>query len=110
MNIQHTQLAAGKWQSLSFLEQMANVGSEVERSIKWKDKGNIEYFKLAFGRAIELLDLTIEDKKNVHRLRELLRVREALADYFLFDNVYGSSKKKWQNYFYFFNFAARKNT
>jgi hypothetical protein len=31
MSHAHPELAAGRWNSLSFLEQMANVGSEVER-------------------------------------------------------------------------------
>lgn len=110
MNIHHTQLAAGKWQNISFFEQMANIGSEVERAMKWKNKGNAEFFKLAFERAIELLDLTVEDKKNTGRLKELLRVREALADYFWFKNEYGSSDEKWHKYFYCFHFAARKNS
>lgn len=109
MNTLHTHLSAEKWGKLSLVEQMANVGSEVERTIKWRDK-NVEYFRLAFARAIELLDFTIADRKNLHRLKEIVRVREALADYFLFENTYGSTDKKWRNYFYYFNYAARKNT
>ncbi len=106
MNYQHKNLAAGRWQELSFFEQMANVGSEVERTISWRER-NPEYSRLAFERALELLDLTVADKKNLSRLKELLRVRETLADYFMFDNVYGSDDQKWRNYFYAFNFAAR---
>ncbi|MFA6047738.1 MAG: hypothetical protein WCV59_02590 [Parcubacteria group bacterium] len=109
MNIQHKELAGGRWNKLSFFEQMANVGSEVERTIKWKDKSNKEYSELAFFRALELLDLTIADKKNISKLREIVRAREALADYFVFDNEYHSTDKSWQNYFYAFSFAARLN-
>lgn len=107
MNFQHQKLAAGKWQNLSLIEQMANIGSEVERTIKWKSKGNSKYSNLAFERALELLDFTITDPKNKYRLKELTRVREALVDYFIFDNSYQSSDKRWQNYFYSFNFAVR---
>lgn len=103
-NYQHKELAAGRWNNLTFVEQMANVGSEVERSINWLKKKNSEYFQLSFDRALELLDLTMADKKNLLRLKELARVREALADYFLFDNIYGSSDKKWQDYFLIFTF------
>ena len=77
---QHKQLAAGRWQKFSFLEQMANIGSEAGRAINWKNKGREEYSRLAFERALELLDLTIADPKNKQRLRELLRLREVLAD------------------------------
>lgn len=109
MKIQHKNLAGGRWRELSFFEQMANVGSEVERAIKWKNKGNAEYSRLAFERALELLDLTIDNEMNKSHLKELLRVRETLADYFVFDNIYESTDKSWQNYFYAFNFAARIN-
>lgn len=107
MEYQHKNLAEGRWNELSFFEQMANVGSEVERAIKWKNKNNIAYSRMAFGRALELLDLTVSDKKNKKRLKELLRTREALADYFAFDNIYHSTDKAWQNYFYVFNYAVR---
>ncbi len=108
MEYQHKELAQGRWQELSFFEQMANVGSEVERAIKWRAKNN-DYFQMAFERALELLDLTADDLKNKSRLKELLRLREVLADYFCFDNIYGSTDKKWQNYFWAFNYAARVN-
>jgi len=107
MNFQHKNLAGGKWQTLTFFEQMANVGSEVERAIKWKNKGNAEYSRMAFERALELLDLTINSAKSQSRIKELARVREILADYFFFENSYNSTDKDWQNYFYSFNFAAR---
>jgi len=109
MESRHKDLASGRWQKFSFVEQMANVGSEVERAIKWKNKNNAQYCQMAFERALELLDLTIDSKKDINCLRELLRLREVLADYFAFDNIYGSSDEKWHNYFYAFSFAARRN-
>jgi len=106
MNYQHQELAAGRWKELSLIEQMANVGSEVERALSWR-KRNPEYSRKAFERALELLDLTIADQKNVHRLKEILRVREALIDYFVFDNTYGSTDESWKKYFFAFAYAAR---
>ena len=106
MTVRHAELAAGRWLRLSLVEQLANVGSEIERTIRWKGKGNAEYGGRAFERALELLDLTIADEKNRLRLRELTRLREALADYFWFDNRYGSSDESWQRYFHAFNYAA----
>lgn len=69
MKIQHKKLASGSWNKLTFIEQMANIGSEVERTISWKNKGNTEYSKMAFVRALELLDLTITCPKNLKRLK-----------------------------------------
>lgn len=109
MKYQHSHLAAGTWQKLSLAEQLANVGSEIERTINWKAKGNADYSLKAFERALELLNLTIADSKNRTRLKELTRLREALIDYFVFKNEYHSSDEKWRSYFYSFNFAARIN-
>ncbi len=106
MSFQHKKLSEGGWKKLSFLEQMANIGSEVERAINWKNKKDVEYSRMAFERALELIDLTIADEKNRKRLREITRVREALADYFVGGNQFSSSDKIWKNYFLAFGYAA----
>jgi len=85
---------------------MANIGAEIGRAINWKNKDK-KMSRACFERGLELLDFTIEDPKNKKRLRELLRVRETLSDYFMFDNIYGSSDEKWNNYFYPFNYVCR---
>ncbi|MBU0899196.1 hypothetical protein KKB54_00020 [bacterium] len=107
MSYQHKNLADGRWFELSFPVQMANIGSEVNRAINWKNKNNPEYSRQAFERVLELLHLTISDPKNKKRLRELTRLYEILADYFAFDNEYGSTDQSWQNYFLAFNYLAR---
>lgn len=109
MNIYHPELASGRWQKLTFAEQMANIGSEVERAIRWREKNNPDYSRLAFERALELLDLTIAHIKHGAYLKELVRLREVLADYFAFDNEYASTINSLRNYFFVFNYAARVN-
>ncbi len=104
----HQDLTASRWHKLNIFEQMANIGAEVGRAINWQEKSPTDS-RMAFERALELLDLTIADPKNKKRLKELLRLRETLADYFVFDNEYSSSKDSWNNYFYAFNYAARLN-
>jgi hypothetical protein len=108
VHYQHKGLAAGRWFELSFLDQMANAGSEVERAILWRGKNN-DYSARAIQRALELLDLTIADVKNRKRLKELTRLREALVDYFYSDNQYASSDELWRSYFHGFGCAARLN-
>lgn len=107
-NIFHTGLEK-RWNDFSISEQMANIGAEIGRTINWRKKGNNEMSKNALYRGLELLDLTIDDKKNKNSLKEILRVREALVDYFIGNNIYKSSDVIWEKYFYYFNFAARKN-
>lgn len=109
MKYQHKDLAAGRWAKLSFLEQMANIGSEVERAILWREKRNFSYSQMAFERALELIDLTVSHLDNKRRFKELMRVREFLIDYFFGDNVYGATDALWRNYFYPFTYTARIN-
>lgn len=105
-SVQHPSLAAGRWSQLPLVEQLANVGSEVERALTWRRKKNPEYSRLAFLRALDLLRLTIADPRHRRRLKELTRLREALLDHFLGENIYGSTEKAWSAYFYAFGHAA----
>lgn len=109
MNYYHENLSGGRWNDFSFPEQMANIGSEINRALSWKNKNNLDYSRKAFERGLELLDFTIKDIKNKDRLRELSRLREVLADYFYFDNIYNSKSESFQNYFYAFTYNAQMN-
>ena len=103
----HKDLQPERWFQFSLFEQLANVGTDVERVIYWRKNNNVEFSNKAFERVLELLDLTIADPKNRGSiLKELTRVREVLVDYFVFDNEYGSSDDLWQQYFFAFNYAA----
>lgn len=103
----HSELAAGGWSKYSLEEQLGNVGSDVDRAIRWKEKGNQEYFQKAFDRAIELMDLTIMDKRWKKRLRELCRARDVVCDYLVGNNEYGSTAASLSKYFYHYALAAR---
>lgn len=94
------------WEKNSFFMQMSNIGAEIGRTIIWKGK-DVSKSKAAFERGLELLDLTIADKKNrTSKLKELCRLREMLVGYFCFDVRHGYSDKDWNDYFYPFNYAA----
>ena len=71
MSYQHKDLANGGWEKLSFLEQMANIGSEVERTLNWRAKGNADYALKAFERALELIDLILENIGNIDHFKEI---------------------------------------
>jgi hypothetical protein len=94
----HKDLAAGRWQTFTLVEQMANIGSEVGRALAWRER-NPAIAGRAFERALELLDLTLGDPKHRGRLRELSRLRETLADFFAFDNEYASTREAIERYF-----------
>lgn len=109
MSIQHKELAGGRWYKLPFLEQMANIGSEVERALNWKSRNNGTYCQQAFERALELIDFSLDDSRNLSRLKELARMREAMVDYFMGTNQFSSSEASWRKYFSGFAYAARRN-
>jgi len=109
MSIQHKELATGRWKQLPFLEQMANIGSEVERALNWRAKHNDAYSTQAFERALELTDLTLESVSEFSRLKEIARLREAMVDYFFGTNLFKSTDDLWRKYFLAFTYAARKN-
>ena len=100
---------AERWKERSLLEQMSNIGSEVDRALNWKAKNNQPFCEKAVERALELLDLSLESTRKFPRLKELARTRECLVDYFYGDNEYQSSESQWRKYFLYFNLALRKN-
>ncbi|RJQ28003.1 hypothetical protein C4577_00320 [Candidatus Parcubacteria bacterium] len=106
MNSFHKNIAY-RFKDYSIFEQMANIGAEVGRSINWQKKDNEEMSKNAFYRALELIDFSVDDPKNKNRLKEILRMREVLVDYFCGENIYKSTEENLNKYFFYFNLAAR---
>lgn len=109
MSYQHKDLASGRWGELSFIEQMANIGSEVERALNWRAKNNPDYAQKAFERALELIDLTLENNQNPAHFKEIARLRESIVDFFFGSNQFMSSQEALRKYFLQFSFAARIN-
>lgn len=109
MNKQHKALSVERWREFSLCEQMANIGSEVLRALKWREKGNQDLSQKASARALELLDLSLDAADTFPRIREYARLREVVVDYFYGSNQFRSSNALWQGYFNHFNFAARKH-
>jgi len=107
MGAQHPDLAAGGWSRLSLLEQLGNVGSEVSRALRWKDKDS-KLFDGAMIRALDLLDLSIGDPRWRRRLKELVRAREFLCDAWLGGGHDQSDLRSLDRYFFQFALAARK--
>ncbi|MDI6815638.1 MAG: hypothetical protein QME41_00400 [Actinomycetota bacterium] len=107
-NLIHVDSAKGRWQMLSLAEQMGNIGSEINRALKFQEK-NTARFENAINRALELFDLTIEDPRWRRRLKEITRVREVFCSTVFSDNEYSTSLDDLNQYFYLFALAARKH-
>jgi hypothetical protein len=106
----HATLASGRWYTMTLAEQLGNVGSDYERALRWKQKGNTKFFENAFARMLELLDLTIADPRwRNHRLRELCQLRELICDELSNDVREYPDSRDFKDYFYFFAYTARKD-
>ena len=107
---EHRGLSPEHWAKMPLVEQMANIGSEVERAIRWRAKKNGEYANKAFERALDLFDLTLDSAHSFPKLREVARAREAWAEYFFGSNAFRSNEHEWTSYFSQFAYAARRNS
>lgn len=104
----HKDLASERWQAMPLHEQLANIGSEASRALFWKQKNDEEKMWSSSERMLELLDLTIEDKRWRTRLKEMLRLREVICDFLFSENIYGSSSDMIENYFLPFALQTRR--
>ncbi len=98
--IKNKNIANGIWQKKPFLEQMANIGSEVYRAINWSQKNNKEYSQMTFIRSLELFDLSKQANLTGLQFKELCRAREIWVDFIAFDNDYKSTAESINKYFY----------
>ena len=104
--MQHKELQAGRWQTLTLAEQLGNVGSEVHRALISQGKSDVD-FQAAFARALELFDLTIADPRHRERLKELTRAREIFCDAADAGNAYHTTLTDMDAYLMHFAVAAQ---
>ena len=77
-----------KWSQLSFAQRMGHIGSELSRARHWEARGDGVSQRNALGRALELVDLTLECEKHFPRLKELTRLREVICDWYCGSQYY----------------------
>ena len=105
MQFQHASLSQGRWFEFSFMEQLANIGSEINRIVKAKN--DQKKFDSSVLRVLELIDLTIQDKRWKNSIKEILRVREVFCDTVFGDNQYNTSLDDLNKYFFYFALLHR---
>ncbi|MGH7332692.1 MAG: hypothetical protein ACREKS_08090 [Candidatus Rokuibacteriota bacterium] len=107
----HAQLAAGRWRALTLAEQLAHVGSEVDRAIVAWEARRRDRFEKALARALELFDLTARDDRwRGHRRREILRSREEFCRLFFDDHPPSGAARTLRDHFLRFAVLARRRS
>lgn len=104
----HTDVAAGRWHTLTLAEQLAHVGSEVGRAMRAWESGRTGRFERALERTLELFELTARDERwRGPRRREILRTREEFLTLF-FGDPPPNSAPGLENYFLQFATLAQR--
>lgn len=98
-----------RWQKLTLVERLANIGSEVNRALYWQKKKDFKNAFLAAERALDLLDFTAAVVRPSYRLGEILRVREVISDYFWNYGQYHTTPQILKKYFLPFAFYIRRD-
>ncbi len=72
-------------------QQLAAVGAELERARVWREKDE-ENFKSAIARALELIDIMLQDKRWRGEIYMLLFLRNELARFYIGEADYEIEK------------------
>ncbi len=109
MNYQHSISASGRWFQLSFAEQFANIGGEIERYNLAQKRQDNQAAQLAFYRSLDLINLSRQDPKHKHRNKEIGRFKELWCDTALNLGIYNTPIKFFQDYCMLFALVTRRN-
>lgn len=97
---QHRDLATGRWNTMTLAEQLGNIGSDFERALRWKEKGQEKLFESAVVRTLELIDLTLADQRwHNYRLKEIARLRDEVCSVLFSEQPSQISGQGLQKYF-----------
>lgn len=88
-----------KWNSMPVSLQISNIGSEVNRAIRWKNRGDQQKTTNFCNKAIEFWRYSEADPKNKHRVGEFECAIEELRDYFLGENIYQTTDEVLTKYY-----------
>ncbi len=101
---------SSSWWSMSAVEQLGNIGSEVGRSLAAKKSGDTQKFDDAIWRMYELFDLAMADPRWRRKwsLREICRAREVVSDHLFWESQYGETDESLERYFFSYGMMANE--
>ena len=96
-----------RWFRMPVTEQISNIGGEVARAIRWKNRGDRQKACNFCNKAIDFWLLTEEDPKTKHRIGEFDNAIEELRDYFIGENLYQTTDEVLTRYYDAFLYRDR---
>ncbi|OGC39257.1 hypothetical protein A2Y85_02795 [candidate division WOR-3 bacterium RBG_13_43_14] len=93
----HPNLTIERWNDFPRHKRILMIANELQRALNMIDKNDRTEFRNALERAFELLDLTVETTSRRNEIRELLRLRELMAQSFLDENIDRSPVESMMN-------------
>jgi len=97
-----------RWQEYSLSEQLDNIGSEISRARYWEESLDYINREKALERSLELLDLTVADKRWYLKLKELTRLRDIIGDLMAKTKIYNISLKDLEKFCLGFAIKSRE--
>ena len=88
-----------RWFEMPVWMQISNIGSEVARAIRWKNKGDSQKAENFCKKAIDFWHLSEADPKNKHRIGEFECAIDELQDYFMGDNKFQTTDEILRRYY-----------
>ena len=70
-----------KWSQLSLGQQMGHVASEIARARHWEEKKDSQNRNKALERAIELVNLTLQDNRWKDETKEVFPLRDSISNW-----------------------------
>lgn len=106
--IHHKTLTKEKWQGYPFYKQLLMIANELNRAKNMISSGDVSETDKCYERAFELIDITASllPRKNI--LKELLRLREVMAE--LYATKKYDSKKNMSIYNLILSFSPESYT
>jgi len=102
----HGGLTRARWERLSLADQLANIGAEVARAARAKDRHDDSRLQPHLDLALELFERTLDDGRWRGQRIEIGRAREIVCDFLVGDNEYESTAESLDAYFLPFSYLS----
>ena len=96
------------WFAMPVSVQISNIGSEVNRAIRYKNKGDMQKAANFCNKAIEFFEIIKQDPKNSRRINEFNCCIDELTDYFIGDNEFKTNDEMLHRYYDAFLFTDQR--